>query len=446
MKIALVSMNGIRAHDKELLRLGLNLPGFVERSKAIASLPSLGLLTLGGVTPEHHDLTYIEVPDLKSGKSLPSGFDLVAISTFSAQVEEAYELSDRWRKNGTTVVMGGNHVSSLPDEALEHCDCVMIGEGELTWPEMLQDAEAGRLKETYGSLLGNFDLANAPLPAYHLLNPDKYNRVTLQTSRGCPLRCEFCASSVLYTRRYKQKPKDCVLAEVRQIKSIWKRPFIELVDDNAFVDKRYWKALLTELAEEHIRWFAETDVSVAEDAELLDLMRLAGCKEVLIGFESPVEVGLSGVEMNSNWKWKRWSTYKQAIHRIQSHGIRVIACFLVGLDGHGPWIFESLLDFVKEAKPFDVQITVPTAFPGTAYYNRLKAEDRLIDDPCWRKCTLFDVNIRPTHMTAEELASGFRQLGVRLYDSDFTRRRKEHFNELWRKNETRRRHVVKQAI
>ncbi len=113
--------------------------------------------------------------------------------------------------------------------------------------------------------------------------------MTVQASRGCPLHCEFCASSVLLTDHYKQKPAEIVLAEVDRIRELWPRPFIELADDNAFVNKRYWKRLLEELRARHIRWFAETDLSVHEDEELLGLMRKAGCTQVLIGLESPVE-------------------------------------------------------------------------------------------------------------------------------------------------------------
>lgn len=446
MKIALISMNGIRANDKELLRLGLNLPGFVERSRAIASLPSLGLLTLAALTPDIHEQTYIEVPDINEMEQLPQGYDLAAISCFSAQISEAYELADRLRAAGTKVVMGGNHVSAETEEALTHADCVMIGEGELFWSSMLADCESGNLKETYGSMFGNFNLADAPLPAYGLLDPSKYNRVTVQASRGCPMRCEFCASSVLYTRKYKQKPKELVLAEIRQLKAMFPRPFVEFVDDNTFVDKRYWKELLPELAELEIRWFAETDVSVADDPEMLESMRKAGCKQVLIGFESPVEDGLNGIELNSNWKAKRWGKYKQAIQKIQSHGIRVIACFAVGLDGQNKGIFNAVLEFVTEATPFDVQITVPTAFPGTPYYRRLLAEDRLIEPRAWSKCTLFDVNFKPTGMEAEELATGFRRLGVELYADKMMRHRREGFMRQWKDNIICRRRAQKEAI
>ncbi|MCK5488619.1 MAG: cobalamin-dependent protein, partial [Gemmatimonadetes bacterium] len=122
MKIGLIALSGIRVVDEELLRLGLTLPGFVERSKTIASLPSLGLLTLAALTPPEHEVCYLEVPDPGALDELPDDFDLVAISSYSAQIFEAYELADRYREAGVPVVMGGLHVSALPDEASRHCD------------------------------------------------------------------------------------------------------------------------------------------------------------------------------------------------------------------------------------------------------------------------------------------------------------------------------------
>lgn len=437
MKIAFVAMSGIRANDKELLRLGLTLPGFVERSQAIASLPSLALLTLAGMTPKHHEIEYIEVPDLSQMEHTPVGFDVAAISTFSAQVEEAYLLADRIRLSGTKVIMGGTHVSSLPEEAAEHCDAVIIGEGETQWLAVLEDAEAGRLKQFYGDRFGGFDLAKAPMPAFEILQKERYNRLTVQTSRGCPLRCEFCAGSILFTRKYKQKTKEKVIAEVQKIKAIWKRPFIEFADDNSLVDRKYWRRLLPELAKERIRWFAETDISLAQDPELLSMMKDSGCAQVLIGLESPVDAGLDGLELRSNWKLNHLVRYKRDIAAIQSHGIRVIGCFIVGLDGHDERIFENIYEFVNETGLFDVQITVPTPFPGTPFYERLKADGRLMEEQAWSKCTLFDVNFRPSHMTSEELAHGFRQLGVRLYSQEMTRLRRDRFKEQARTGKSR---------
>ena len=132
---------------------------------------------------------------------------MVAISTYSAQIFEAYELSDRYRKKGIKTVIGGPHVTSLPEEAKEHCDSVVIGEGEPTWLELLNDCEKDNLKPFYTSFDKNFDLKDAPMPRFELLNPEKYNRLTVQTSRGCPHHCEFCAASILISKKYKQKPE-----------------------------------------------------------------------------------------------------------------------------------------------------------------------------------------------------------------------------------------------
>jgi len=436
MRIGLIAMSGIRACDEELLRLGLTLPGFVERSKVIASLPSLGLLTLAGMTPTEHEIDYVEIEDiapLRDNDEVPDGYDLVAISSYTAQIGEAYELADTYRRRGIPVAMGGTHVTCLPDEAAQHCDAVVVGEGEVSWPRLVTDAERGRLKQRYGSDQEQFDLADAPMPTFNLLDINKYNRLTVQTSRGCPHQCEFCASSVLLTNRYKQKPIDKVLAEIDRICEIWPHPFIEFADDNTFVNRSYWHELLPKLKHRHIRWFTETDISVARDPELLDLMRDGGCAQVLIGLESPSAEPLDGLELHHNWKHKQWPVYADAIRTIQSHGIGVNGCFVIGLDAQGPEVFQQVFDFVRDTELNEVQITLQTPFPGTALYERLRTQNRLLDPTAWRMCTLFDVNFKPNGMSVDELKQGFRDLAVKLYSDEFTHWRRERFRETLRK-------------
>ena len=142
MKIALIAMSGVRAHNPVLTELGLNLPGFVERGKAIASLPSLSLLTLASLTPDRHEVSYHEVADIRELDELPD-CDLAAFSTYTAQVKDAYELADRYRARGVPTIIGGLHVTSLPEEALKHTNAVVVGEGEVTVLELL-DAQTGR--------------------------------------------------------------------------------------------------------------------------------------------------------------------------------------------------------------------------------------------------------------------------------------------------------------
>ncbi|MCK5850049.1 MAG: B12-binding domain-containing radical SAM protein [Kiritimatiellae bacterium] len=430
MRIALIAMSGVRAHNKELTDLGLTLPGFVDRNKIIASLPSLGLLTLAGLTPDEFDVEYIEVADIKDVGTLSDGFDLVAISTYSAQIFEAYELSQRYSACGVTTVMGGPHVTCLPEEAKQYCDAVVIGEGEPVWCELLEDFKNGRMKPFYNSFDKDFSLENSPMPRFDLLDPEKYNRITIQTTRGCPHRCEFCAASILISKSYKQKPAERVLREIQEIKKIWDKPFIEFADDNSFVDKAYWKDLLNGLRLEGIKWFSEADISVAEDEELLTLLHESGCQQILIGFESPTEIGLDGLELRSNWKVRQLDKYRDAIHKIQSHGITVNGCFILGLDGHDKTIFNSVFEFVKESGLYEVQITVMTAFPGTPLYERLIQEKRVIQKDDWSRCTLFDVNYHPQNMTAKELEKGFRDLAEKLYSAEFTKQRKANYKNI----------------
>ena len=432
MKIALIAMSGIRACDQELLRLGLTLPGFVERSKTIASLPSLGLLTLAALTPPQHELQYIEVPDLDKLQDMPVGFDLVAISSYSAQIREAYELGRRYRERGIPVVIGGPHVTALPHEAAAFCDAVVVGEGELYWKDVLADCAAGRLRGIYGGGDAEYDLADAPVPAFSLLDISKYNRLTVQTSRGCPHKCEFCGASVILTGRYKQKPAAKVIEEIDAILDVWEHPFIEFADDNSFVNHAYWKELLPELGRRRIKWFTETDLSVSEDDQLLDLMRSSGCAQVLIGLESPVEAGLPGIELRTDWKRKRFPQYKDAIRNIQSHGITVNGCFVIGLDGHTTDVFDEVYEFVRDVALYEVQVTILTPFPGTPLYTRLAEEGRLLEPENWDKCTLFDINFRPANMSVEELSAGFKYLAVKLYSDEFTKWRRNAFRKFFR--------------
>ena len=137
MRLGLVAMSGVRAHNEELTRLGLTLPGFVERNKTIASLPSLGLLTLAGMTDKDVDVDYKEVEDIATLVDLPGDYDVVAISSYSAQIHEAYELADRFRAAGVIVILGGLHVTALPQEAQQHADSIVLGEGEPAWPRRI---------------------------------------------------------------------------------------------------------------------------------------------------------------------------------------------------------------------------------------------------------------------------------------------------------------------
>lgn len=436
LRIGFIAMSGVRAWDPELLALGLSMPGFVERKQVIAQLPSLGLLTLAGMTPASDDVSYHEMFDYAAESPPPGPFDLVAISSFTAQIEDAYKLADHYRREGTRVVLGGLHVSALPDEALQHADAICIGEAEEVWPRVIDDVRHNRLDRVYRPSR-QWRLGDSPMPRFELLDPAKYNRITVQTSRGCPWRCEFCASSILIAPRYQVKPVAKVVEEVRRIQSIWRHPFIEFADDNTFVDHAHSKELMRALIPEHIHFFTETDLSFADDAELISLARDAGCRQVLIGFESPSLAGLEGLERQANWKRRQLERYRVAIDRIQNAGITVNGCFVLGLDGHTPEVFDEVIAFVKETGLYEVQVTLQTPFPGTPLYERLKREGRLFAGRFWEKCTLFDLTHEPLGMTAGELRAGLIRVSQALYNEEATHHRRSTFHEQRRRRRNR---------
>lgn len=429
MRIGFIAMSGLRICKPELLELGFTFPNVAERARQIEALPTLGLLTLAGMTPECVDMEYLEVRDI-SDIQTPTAFDAVAISTLTAVSKEAYAMADRFRLAGVPVILGGLHPTLRPAEAMQHADAIVIGEGELVWPQVVSDLEKGNLKRSYDArLFGPFDLNEAPMPRFDLLDPDRYPRFSVQTQRGCPWACEFCASSIRLNPKFRVKPVDKVMAEIRAIKSLFRNPFIEFADDNTFVNRSHARSLMKALAAENVRWFTESDLNVADDPGLLAMMRDAGCAQVLIGFESPSFSELNGIEKKANWKARRLDRYLSCVEKIQSHGITVNGCFVLGLDGSGPDTASDILRFVRESGLYDVQITFMTPFPGTPLWDRLSAEGRILDESATEKCTLFDVNFQPAGMSVSDLENQLIRLAGLLYDERFVKERAARFRQ-----------------
>lgn len=429
MKIGLVAMSGVRVMTPELAKLGVSLPQFVSRGKVIASLPSLGLLTVAALTPGDVEVGYREIGELTPDFELEP-FDLVGISSFTAQIDEAYALADRYRAAGVPVVLGGLHVSLMPDEAAMHADTIVLNGAEGAWPRLVEDFRQGKMKPRYEGLrAGVFEAPNYVVPRFDLLRGRPYNRLTVQSSRGCPRNCDFCAASLRITSSFQQKPVARVVEEIRIARDVTDNPFFELADDNTFINRTWGKQFLRAVIPLEIQWFTEADISLAEDDELLDLLAQSGCRQVLIGLESPAGEDLAGIDP-ANWKQKQHGRYLDAIERIQSRGVSVNGCFILGLDTHTPDVFPRLKEFIDRSGLLEVQITVQTPFPGTPLHERMRREGALLKERYWERCTLFDVTYRPKRMTAEELEAGMRWLFGELYNEREYIRRKRQYMEI----------------
>ncbi len=431
MRVGLIAMSGVRVHNKKLVEVGVTLPQFVNRGEVIAQLPSLALLILAAATPGEVDVDYIEVADIQACDVSQMHYDLVGLTSYTAMAYEMYDLADRFRAAGTPVVIGGLHASFAPEEAKHHADAVCVGEGEMLWPAIVADFQRGgvaALKPFYREAApGTYDLADSPMPAFEHLVGRRYNRITVQTVRGCPLDCEFCGASKLYGPKYRRKPLSKVVGEIRRIKELWgDNAFFELADDNSFANRHWAREFLTAIQDLDLRWFTETDISIADDDDLLRLLAKSGCRQVLIGLESVTPGTLDGID-RANWKLKRLNQYADSIKKIQSHGVTVNGCFIVGNDGDDKGVFETLRTFIEKSELLEAQVTILTPFPGTHLLRRLEAEGRLLYDRFWDKCTLFDLVFEPKQMTPDELIEGHTWLMTQIYNKEQYTRRKRHY-------------------
>jgi radical SAM superfamily enzyme YgiQ (UPF0313 family) len=437
MRVGLIAMSGVRVVNPELVRAGVTLPQFVKRGEVIAQLPSLALLILAAVTPDDVEVEYIEVSEVKGQDPLGSDFDLVCITSYTAMAYEMYALADQYRAAGIPVVLGGLHATFAGEEAKEHADSVCLGEGEVLWPQILADFQAGgkaALKPFYKEPMpGTYDLANSPMPRFELLVGRQYNRITVQTVRGCPLDCEFCGASKLYGPKYRRKPLEKTIAELRRIKEIWgDNAFFEFADDNSFAHPVWTREFLHAVKDLDLRWFTETDISIADNDDILKMLAAAGCRQILIGLESINPKALDGID-RSNWKHKRREQYLTAIKKIQDYGVTVNGCFIVGNDADDPGVFESLRDFVSDSGLLEAQVTVLTPFPGTRLLERLRSEGRLLYERFWDRCTLFDVVFHPKLMTPEELEKGHLWLMGEIYNQEQYTKRKRMYVDIMKR-------------
>ncbi|MCA8996586.1 MAG: cobalamin-dependent protein [Planctomycetaceae bacterium] len=426
--VTFVTLAGFRIHSEELRELGLTLPGFEERAGALAELPALGLITLAGMLPEHWTSDYWTLANVDENlveRIMEGRPDLVAISALTASIEEAYLLSVMLRGGGIRTIIGGLHATACPDEVLENADAVAIGQGELIWPQVMSDVDAGRLQRRYFASWGA-GLSEFPVPRFDLLG--NVSRYTVQTQRGCPFACDFCAASRLLGR-FSEKPVEQISQELEAILRLDPKPLIELADDNTFAGSRDFGPFFDLFDGANVRWFTESDWRMGERPEILSRLAASGCVQVLVGLESTIfrypGMGLKAAE---------FERMEQAVIAIQESGVAVNACFIVGADGETRDSMDRLTAYLLQAPFADVQVTLQTPFPGAGLRSRLESAGRLLGERGWSHYSLFDVTFQPDAMTVGELETSFRELIKHVYGPTATQRRRRIRREIWRNN------------
>ncbi len=339
----------------------------------------------------------------------------MGITAFTSQANRAYDVAAHFRDLGVPVVMGGIHATMCLDEVKEHADSVVTGEAESVWAELLEDARHGRLKRRYDG--GHTDM-NDLAPARHDLLPARYAFGAIQTTRGCPLNCNFCSVTTFNGALYRQRPIPDVVREFRLIRE--KRVLV--VDDNLIGTRPEHvaraKDLFRALAQANLRkqWVAQATINFADDEELLVLAARAGCRGVFIGFESPTPEGLR--ELGKKFNLVKGRDFHASVQRIQRHKILVVGSFIIGLDIDEPGIGKRIAEVASQYGMDTLNTLFLTPLPGTRLWDQMKAEERIalnVFPEDWKYYTLTFPVARYKHFSQEGIIREMIACNRRFY-------------------------------
>jgi len=370
-------------------------------------MPTLGLLRVAAATPPEWTVSILDEKVEPIDFARPA--DLVGITGMTPAICRAYEIADAFRARGVPVVMGGIHVSMMPEEALRHCDAVLIGEAEGLWPRLLADLRQGRMQRTY-QREGFPPLTHLGSPDWSLYDGKRYLPFhCVESSRGCPHGCEFCSVTKYFGGSYRTRPPAEVVEEVRGL-----RPFegrftlknvVFFVDDNIAGRRTHARELLARLVPFKLKWLGQASTAIAQDEELLGLCRKSGCMGLLVGFETLSREKLRAVGKG----FTSPDAYLDVIRKIHDHGVGISGAFVFGLDGDDEGVFDRTYEFVQKAKLESPYFSILTPYPGTRLHARLAGEGRIIDHD-WSNYNTNTVVYRPEGLTPQQLHDGYFQL------------------------------------
>ncbi len=368
------------------------------------TLPYLAALTPPGIAVEIVDDLYEDVP---FGRPC----DLVGLTCMSHQASRAYQIADEFRRRGVPVVLGGFHATLAPEEALGHADAVVVGEAEGVWPRVLEDAAAGRLRGRYQSPKLS-DLKGLPAPRYDLLDLRRYRIPNLpaQTTRGCPYACSYCEVTQVYGARFRYRPPEEVVEEVRTLMRLGRRKFVYFVDDIFNAHRKHAFAVMEGLLPLKVRWTCLCTANVGDDGEMLDLMRASGCLHINIGMESVSPESLRSV----NKKQNHADRYAGQFAAIRRRGIEFSLNVMFGLDGDNKGSFDATVDRLIAYKAPLSFMFILSPRVGLKVREDLLAQGR-IDHSDWDRYHSYECVFEPKNMTRAELEEGFWRAQRRFY-------------------------------
>lgn len=368
------------------------------------TLPYLAALTPSGIDVAIKDDLYEDVP-------FDDPCDLVGLTCMSHQASRAYQIADEFRRRGRPVVLGGFHATLAPEEALQHADAVVVGEAEGVWPRVLEDAAAGRLRGVYRSETLS-DLKALPAPRYDLIDLNRYRIPNLpaQTTRGCPYACSYCEVTKVYGAKFRYRPPEEVVEEVRTLMRLGKRRFVYFVDDIFNAHRKHAFAVMEGLRPLKVHWTCLCTANVGDDAEMLDLMRASGCLHINIGMESIEPASLRSV----NKKQNHVDRYKEQFAAIRKRGIEFSLNVMFGLDGDTKESFDATVDKLIEYKAPMSFMFILSPRVGLQIRDELLAQGR-IDHSDWDRYHSYECVFEPKNMTRKELEDGFWRAQRRFY-------------------------------
>lgn len=387
-----------------------------EKGHEMDFVPPITGIHLAAITPANYEVRVIH--QQVETVNLETDADLIALSFFSGFASEAYRLADAFKVCGKMVVAGGPHVSYWPEEALRHCDAVVVGEAESVWADLLMDAEARRLKPRYYGKPISLD--DQPTPRYELLPSRFFIPRVIQATRGCPFTCSFCTVPTL-NPGFRVRPVNNVLRDIEydNFDHWWQRKVVWFWDDNLTAKRAYIKELLQAMIPLKRWWLTQASIDIVKDPELLTLMEQSGCIGIFIGIESFGQESLRAANKRQN----KVAAYKAAIDALHARGICVMAGFIAGFDGDTP---ERIVNMAHQLYEIGVDVpflSVLTPYKGTPLYDQYHQQGRMLEDRPWDFYNGYNVTFQPKHMQADELLDAHRQLWRTAFSPSYVTKR-----------------------